>query len=75
MLCSGRGAIAKYKMDCVVANILSTRYESVTLVAPTAAEPAGTPRVVAREPGSGVLLETVFVPQLADLHQVHIISK
>ena len=58
--------------DCVVANILSTRYERVTLVAPTVAEPTGAPRVVAREPGSDVLLETVFVPELAELHQAHI---
>ena len=72
LLKKARGAIEKYRMDCVVANILSTRYERVTLVAPTAENPEGAPKVVAREPGSTMLLETVFVPELCELHGAHV---
>ena len=74
LLKKARGAISKYQMDCVVANILSTRYERVTLVAPSAEAPEGAARVVARDPGSELLLETVFVPELCRLHATHVAS-
>jgi len=72
LLKKARGAISKYKMDCVVANILNTRYDRVTLVAPSAETPEGAARVVARNPGSDMLLETVFVPELCMLHDAHV---
>ena len=73
LLKKARGAIDKYSMDCVVANILHTRYDRVTLVAaPSAEEPEGAARMVAREPGSKMLLETVFVPELCALHAKHV---
>ena len=74
LLKKARSAISKYQMDCVVANILSTRYDRVTLVAPTAEAPAGAARVVARDPGSELLLETVFVPELCKMHAKHMAS-
>eukprot|EP01043_Picozoa_sp_COSAG02_P034885 COSAG02_NODE_2465_length_8785_cov_21.743610_1_plen_306_part_00 len=72
LLKKARGAIGKYKMDCVVANILNTRYDRVTLVAPSTETPEGAARVVARDPGSELLLETVFVPELCRLHDAHV---
>ena len=72
LLKKARGAIAKYGMGCVVANILHTRYDRITLVRPTPTAPEGEARVVEREPGSDTLLETVFVPELCELHRAHI---
>ena len=72
LLKKARGAIDKYNMDCVVANILHTRYDRVTLVAPSTEEPEGAARMVARKPGSKILLETVFVPELCALHAKHV---
>lgn len=75
LLKKARGAIAKYKIDCVVANILDSRYDRVTLVTPNAEAPEGAARVVAREPGSELLLETVFVPELCSLHAAHVAAE
>lgn len=65
-------ALERYSVHAVVANILSTRKDVVTLVTP-AADGAGHPAAVSqmRRPASGQVIEAPLVAELARLHGVY----
>ncbi len=62
-----RGAIAKYGVDCVVANILQTRYDEVRLVEKETVD-------VVKRSSEIPLLEAAFIPELIKRHQEFIKS-
>jgi phosphopantothenate-cysteine ligase len=65
------GAITKYGVACVVANLLHTRYQSVKLVS-SAGAPSGSCSVETIERGTheGALVEDIFIPRLCELHEM-----
>ena len=59
----------RYGVDCVVANLLHTRYERVSLVNGISEDSAV---VVERSQEEGALVEERFIPRLIELHRLHI---
>jgi phosphopantothenate---cysteine ligase (ATP) len=85
LLAKARGAIEKYGVHCVVANILSKRYEEVTLVAAgqcSTAEvvrrpppPPSTEGGQAHEQDHTMLVEELFIPRLCACHATHMAAR
>ena len=66
LISKAQGAISKYGMHCVVANLLQTRYEQVTLVPND-----GATVVVNRPEVEGGLVEHRFVPLICGMHMAY----
>jgi len=83
LLSKARGAIEKYGVHVVVANLLPTRYEEVTLVRGArhgedggeGQHGQGQLEVVSRAAGSVEQLEVVFIPRLAAMHEAHMAAE
>ena len=70
-----RGAIAKYGVDAVVANVLDTRFDEVRLFTPpgeSSAASTGAERVVTRPEGD--VVEAALVDELIKLHAARLLS-
>ena len=62
------GALGKYKMHCVVANMLQTRYDTVLLVTPPEVA-SGEPGLKKIQRGAAPLIEEELVGALCEMHK------